>query len=145
MVTNGHDVFSNTLSNVCLTGNNTLAMGAGCPANGRSDELRCTDRHGGHAAAAAGGREPGFLVLPYDVCDPAAITRARQAGYIGARCGANAGGGINATAFADPFKVAFDLWGPGYSTYRTDAPCMGVAAGRRPPDRRRPPPAAPTC
>ncbi len=129
MVTNGHDVFSNTLSNVCLTGNNTVAMGAGCPTNGRSTNYATQIDMAAMLLQQQAGVNPGFLVFPYDVCDPAAITRARQAGYIGARCGANAGGGINATAFADPFKIAFDLWGPGYSTYRTTPPCMGVAAG----------------
>jgi hypothetical protein len=129
LVMNGHDVFSNTMSNVCLTGNNTLAMGAGCPANGRSTNYATQIDMAAMLLQQQAGVNPGFLLLPYDVCDPMAITRARQAGHIGARCGGNTGGGINATAFADPFKIVFDLWGPGYSTYRTGAPCMGVAAG----------------
>jgi hypothetical protein len=129
MVAHGHDVFSNTQSNLCLTGNTMLAAEAGCAGANRSANYAVQLDQAARTLQDRTGVAPGFLVLPYDLCDPAVITRARGLGYLGARCGGGGGMGINATAFADPFKVTFDLWGPGYSAYRTAAPCMGVAAG----------------
>ena len=130
MVANGHDVFSNTYSHLCLTSNNTLAMG--CAGAMRSTNYMAEIDRAATVLRERTGVGPGFLLFPYDVCDPAAITRAKMQGYVGARCGGGGNStmrGINATAFSDPFKVTYDLWGPGYSTYRTASQCMGVAAG----------------
>jgi hypothetical protein len=124
MVANGHDVFSNTFNHRCLTTNNTLAMGCDGAAMRTNDFATEIDR-AAMMLEERTGVKPGFILFPYDVCDPGAVARAKTRGYVGARCAQ----GMNNNDFADPFKVAFDLWGPAWSTYRTmGTQCMGVAA-----------------
>jgi hypothetical protein len=124
MVANGHDVFSNTFNHRCLTTNNTLAMGCDSAAMRTNDFATEIDR-AAMMLEERTGVKPGFILFPYDVCDPGAVARAKTRGYVGARCAQ----GMNNNDFADPFKVAFDLWGPAWSTYRSmGTQCMGVTA-----------------
>jgi hypothetical protein len=124
MVANGHDVFSHTFNHRCLTTNNTLAMGCDAAVMRSNDFATEIDRAATMLEERTGVK-PGFILFPYDVCDPGAVTRAKMRGYVGARCAQ----GMNNNDFADPFKVAFDLWGPAWSSYRTmGTACMGVTA-----------------
>jgi hypothetical protein len=87
---------------------------------------------------AVTGRPPEFFIFPYDVCDPAAVAYLQRAGYLSSRCGAP---GVNAPAFADPFAVRFDVFGPSYSRSFGSAVCAATAAGA-PPMQYVTPPAA---
>jgi hypothetical protein len=128
MAAYGHDLINNSLSYACLTGN---AGNAGCAGMGirRSTDYAMEIDNAATQLQQKAGVVPGFFLFPYEVCETAALNRVKQRGYLGTRCG---GQGINPTSFADPYKLAFDLWGPAQSRYGTAAACNGFRAGARP-------------
>ena len=73
-----------------------------------------------------------YFVFPYDLCGPAALTRLRQQGYLGARCGPR---GISEPGFPDSLPTRFDVWGPNFSIYGESGPCEGLVT----PDANIPP------
>jgi peptidoglycan/xylan/chitin deacetylase (PgdA/CDA1 family) len=135
LVAHGHDVFSHSWDHPCLT--DEVALGQSCdPAAPRSVDFA---KEIGRAAAslqAATGRAPEFFIFPYDVCDPAAVEYLRRAGYLGARCGA---AGVNAAAFADPFAVRFDVFGPSYARAFGSGACAVTSTGAVPVQYATPP------
>jgi hypothetical protein len=128
MAAHGHDLINNSLNYACLTGN---AGNGGCAGAGirRSTDYAAEIDNAATQLQQKAGVPPGFFLFPYEVCETAALNRVKQRGYLGTRCG---GSGINATSFVDPHKLAFDLWGPSQSRYRTAPECAGFRAGARP-------------
>jgi len=135
LVAHGHDVFSHSWDHPCLTDDARLA--ASCdPAAPRSVDFAVEIGRAATTLQAATGRAPEFFIFPYDVCDPAAIAYLRRAGYLAARCGAP---GVNASAFADPFAVRFDVFGPSYSRAFGSPVCATTTAGAAPVQYATPP------
>jgi peptidoglycan/xylan/chitin deacetylase (PgdA/CDA1 family) len=75
-----------------------------------------------------GGREVTFFIFPFDAFTDDLVDHLRAQGYLGARAGMR---GWNPSAFEDDFRVAFDVFGPGYSIYAEapGTPCASVLLG----------------
>jgi hypothetical protein len=71
-----------------------------------------------------------FFIFPFDVCDPLAVAHLKAHGYLGARCGIR---GLNPPDLADPFAVAFDVYGPAFSIYANAPACQGITQWSTPP------------
>lgn len=63
-----------------------------------------------------------FFIFPFDAFTDDLVDHLRAQGYLGARAGVR---GHNPSDFDDDFRVAFDVFGPGYSIYAEtpDSPC----------------------
>ena len=128
LVAHGHDVFSHSWDHPCLTEDAALAESCD-PKAPRSVDFAGEIGRAATTLQAVTGRAPEFFIFPYDVCDPAAVAYLERAGYLAARCGAP---GINAPAFADPFAVRLDVFGPSYSRGFGAGACAATAVGAAP-------------
>jgi peptidoglycan/xylan/chitin deacetylase (PgdA/CDA1 family) len=136
LVAHGHDVFSHSWDHPCLT--EEVARAQSCdPKAPRSLDFAREIGEAGATLQSVTGRAPEFFIFPYDVCDPAAVAYLRHAGYLAARCGAAPG--VNEAAFADPFAVRFDVFGPSYSRSFGAGACATTAAGAAPVQYATPP------
>jgi peptidoglycan/xylan/chitin deacetylase (PgdA/CDA1 family) len=124
----GHEVFSHSWSHPCMTADAKRAEACD-PSSPRSTDFAQEIDHAAAVCAAHGiGRD--FFIFPYDVCDPAAVARLRQLGYLGARCGAPE---VNGPDFPDSFAIGYDVWGPAYSHHAGGPACQGVKPFETPP------------
>ncbi|HEY0711759.1 MAG TPA: polysaccharide deacetylase family protein [Polyangia bacterium] len=127
MVTNGHEMLNQSMSQPCLTTNNALA--GNCPANAMR-----TNNYMSEIDASNGmirdrtGAAPTVFSFPYDVCDPGALAHLKMRPFLGSRCGP---GRANATDFGDAFTFKADFWGPGPSMYKDNA-CQGLPPNAQP-------------
>ena len=123
LLAHGHDVFNHSSTHPCMTKNVTLAESCDPIAPLSVDYTKEID-DSTTALKTRLGIPIDFFIFPYDVCDPAAITRLKALNYLGARCGT--GTTTNAATFPDSFQLTYDVWGPAYSAYLTNAKCVGV-------------------
>src|SRR5262249_42751528 len=105
LLAHGHDVFSHSLTHPCMTNNATLAESCDPAAKKSVDYAKEIDQAG--TTLKSKGFNLEFFIFPYDVCDPAAITRLKTDKYLGARCGTL---GTNSSDFSDPFGLNFDVF-----------------------------------
>ena len=122
LVEHGHDVFSQTLEHPCLSTNMQVASACDPMAPRTNDYGKQIDQAATLLKQRA-GVDPGFFLFPYDACDSRAVDHLKKQGYLGARCG---GQGTNPSNFGDSFKIAFDLWGPAFSSYYNDPACTDL-------------------
>jgi peptidoglycan/xylan/chitin deacetylase (PgdA/CDA1 family) len=116
LVSHGHDVFNHTWDHACIG-----SMG-GCTGQKYSADLGLEIDQAHALLQMQTGLTPQFFIFPYDVCGSVPIAHLQEKGYLGARCGSH---GLNASNFANGFAVAFDVWGPNFSTYVNQGPCAG--------------------
>jgi peptidoglycan/xylan/chitin deacetylase (PgdA/CDA1 family) len=128
LVDHGHDVFSHSWNHACLTSDTNLAQSCD-PTAPLSVDFATELGKAGDTLRTQTGLSNDFFIFPYDVCDPAAITYLKNAGYLGARCGNAA---INMATVADGFSVDYDVFGPSYSYYFGQGACAKTAAGTAP-------------
>lgn len=71
---------------------------------------------------------PTFFIFPYDAFNDELLERLSALDYLGARAG---GRGHSPGDFSDPFRIQFDVYGPGYSVYveSSGTPCAETTAG----------------
>jgi len=123
LVNHGHDVINHSWSHPCMTANPKLA--ARCDRTFPRSTDYAVEIDKAAAVLAANGIAPGFFAFPFDACDPAAVSRLKEQGYLGARCGAR---GINAADFADGFSVRFEVWVRASTVHDAAPPCRGPDA-----------------
>jgi peptidoglycan/xylan/chitin deacetylase (PgdA/CDA1 family) len=128
LVAHGHDVFSHSWDHPCMTHDAALATSCDAAAPRSTDFAKEIGRAATTLQSVTGLAQT-FFIFPYDVCDPAAVSYLKQHGYLSARCGAL---GTNAAAFADPFIINYDVFGPSYSNYFGSAACAKTANGASP-------------
>lgn len=68
------------------------------------------------------------FIFPYDAFNDSLVNHLRSSGHLGARAGDR---GLNEASFSDPFRLRFDVYGPGYSVYigADGTPCSGYSEG----------------
>ena len=121
----GHDVFSHSWDHPCMTVDNGLASACD-PVAPRSIDFAKQIAQAHSVLQTNVSTKDDFFIFPYDVCDPAGIASLRGQGYLGARCGARR---VNAPGDHDPFAVDFDVYGPSFSYWFGEVPCVTTRAG----------------
>ncbi len=127
LLAHGHDVFSHSLSHLCMT--NDASLGESCDPAAKKTVDYAKEIGQAGSTLKSKGFATDFFIFPYDVCDPVAVAKLKADGYLGARCGTL---GTNTGDFPDPFKINFDVFGASYSQYFGKAACAKTSKGATP-------------